>query len=117
MNGADTILTWASFCTSFLFALVILVVGVTSVRSVSPRAGYMLAAGAGMELAMSCCFRAEEYAFRFVGYQTLGPILSALGMLENLVFYGLIIGSAVVLASAVVAKQGQTGDASGAPGA
>ena len=102
MNEA---LPWLSSCFDFLLSVGLLVVALTAVRSTHATSGYLLAGAGAVDLLAICCLRGENYAARSFGVNVL-LAFNLLTIFERLIYFGLIIGAAFTLSSAVLARRG-----------
>lgn len=101
MNEA---LQWGTFCFDFLLSIGLLVVALTAVRATHATSGFMLAGAAAADLLASCCFKGEDYAQRAFGMDVF-LVFGLLGIVEKILFYGLVIGAAVMLTNAVLQRR------------
>lgn len=97
-------MVWANFCFDFLLSIGVLVVGLTVVRSAHATSGYLLAGAGAVDLLTACCFRVEDYAQQSFGLNVV-LVFSVLGILEKIVYFGLIIGAAYMLSGALLARK------------
>ena len=104
---ASEILGWVLFVFRVLVLFGALGAVLALVRRASSRAAYLLAASVGLQLAMMCCWRVTNLAFRGEYSETFRYAMFAndcVGLLVDAASVGLIAYAFVVLARALTAR-------------
>lgn len=97
----------AGTCFTTLLMLGLMLVGLLYVRKANAGAGFVLAAGAAFRMLTTCCVEFGEVGLRRSGnwdiMQTLSPVFQLGVLLEVVVFWGAVVGAAIMLARALAA--------------
>lgn len=102
-------------CVGLLVGLLLLVVGLVTVRSAHPTAGYLVGAGGGLQLLSFCCGSWQTPAMVWMELyeltESVGTLSGVAALLFHLASAGLLIAGAAVLARALSAARGAAGGA------
>lgn len=102
-------------CVGWAAGLLLLVVGLITVRGALPRAGYLIGGSGALLFVQWCCSFVPTAAYRaeigFDFFETLTALASAVSLLSRLGFVGLFLAGAIILAREVKARRTAAGGA------
>ncbi len=97
----------AGTCFTTLLMLGLLLLGLLYVRKANAGAGFVLAGGAAFRMLTTCCVEFGGEGLRRSGnwdiMHTLSPVFQLGALLEVVVFWGAVVGAAIMLARALAA--------------